>query len=327
MKLLLKDETDVLQCSNSYSLSPLHEATKNNRVKTIQLLLNTDKKQKLLKQRVYEGQTALHFVASQNHYEIIKILLDSDASLLARDRYRKTPLYAAVDRGANRTVELLLDREPIFRHFKNAFRSACMLGHTEVVSLFLRQKVKMQLLKCHSLKLKNSLLLAAAREQVATIKLLFNHCQKTLYKQNFMIELLHAVVESENLITARLFINIKKYRKILFISARRDETFVHYAARLDYIEILKLLLTHNTDLKMKDFNDQTALHYATKNKSNTVINVLLSTNVNLEVNDQVERISLLLALNVRFSIIADLLLKKETSKQLFKNLNNSTLRI
>ena len=334
MKLLLNGGADVLQCGNNYSLSPLHEAAKNGRVETIRVLLDTDKKQELLEQRVHEGQAALHIAASRNNYQATKVLLDSGASLLIQDRYWKTPLHTAVDRGANRTVELLLDRECTVSHLsiisqarKNAFQSACMLGHTEVASLFLRQKVKVQLLKCDSLKLEDCLLLAAARGQAATVELLFNHCQDALYKHDCRIALLHAAVGSGDLATARLLTNMEEYRKILSISVRCGWTSVHQAARLGHAEILELLLAHGADLETEDSNGQTALHYAAEKGLDTVVDVLLSAGVNLEVNDQAGRTPLLLALNARSSLVAGLLLKKGASRRLLKDLNDSALRV
>ena len=40
----------------------------------------------------YDKRTALHLAASEGHYEIVKILLESRASINARDRWGSTPL-------------------------------------------------------------------------------------------------------------------------------------------------------------------------------------------------------------------------------------------
>ncbi|KAL8792139.1 MAG: hypothetical protein Q9195_005235 [Heterodermia aff. obscurata] len=330
IKLLLNGGADALQGSPA----PLHEAAINGHVEAIRALLESDKKEKLLGQRLHEGQTALHITAAQNHDQATEVLLDSGASLLIKDQYSKTPLHTAVDQGANRTVELLLDRDCTVSHLsvlsqagKNAFQSACMLGYTEVVSLFLSPKVKVQLLKCDSFKLEHSLLLAAVKGQVATVNLLLDHCKEALYMHDFRVALLHTAVVSGDIATTRLLTNMEEYRKMLSIPACWGWTSVHQAARLGHAEILELLVAQGANLEIEDHNGQTALHHAAEKGLDTAVDVLLSVGVKLEAHDNAGRTPLLLALNSRSSLVAGLLLKKGASRPLLKDLNDPGLEV
>lgn len=52
--------------------------------------------------------TALHFAAAQGNYELCEFLLERKARVLAKDKYKRTPLIHAVKNGHVKVASLLL---------------------------------------------------------------------------------------------------------------------------------------------------------------------------------------------------------------------------
>ncbi|CAD6197565.1 unnamed protein product [Caenorhabditis auriculariae] len=59
------------------------------------------------------GQTSLHYAASKNHREILKILLDAEADVNVADKYGATALHRAASQGHELIVRLLLSQPRI----------------------------------------------------------------------------------------------------------------------------------------------------------------------------------------------------------------------
>ncbi len=54
--------------------------------------------------------TALHLAAAYGHYDCVKLLLDNGAKVLAKDKFKRSPLILAVRNGNLKIVSLLLQK-------------------------------------------------------------------------------------------------------------------------------------------------------------------------------------------------------------------------
>ena len=334
IRALLQRGADASIRGNAFTLTPLHEASIHGRADDIRVLLDSNNKQQMLRQQAHEGPTALHFSATRNHYEASKVLLDNGASIFAQDMYSKTPLHTAAEHGASKTARLLLDRDSSMQHLsmqsqarKTAFQSACMLGYTEVASLFLRTEIIAQLLQSQPDTIDVTLRSAAAKGQASMVGLLLQYSTRPLPVDSSMVTLLHTAVVSGNIETVRLLVNSNECKGMISAATAMGSTPIHEAARRGFAEIVKFLACEGADLDAKDKQGQTALHCAAEKDLDTVVAVLLLANADSEVSDNKGSNPLRIALNTRSSNVAGLLLEKGASRLPLKDLEDPALRV
>lgn len=319
IRILMKNGADVSIRGDRNTLTPLHNAAFHGRVEDIRVLLEIDKRQEMLEQGTHEGPTALHCAASRNHFAACELLLDYGTSVYATDMYGKTPLHVAADHGAELTAGLLMNRDCSSDHLyfrarnhRTAFQSACLLGHTQIATLFLRKGVDWQLLK--RIGGHDSLQSAAANGQAAMVELLLDYYPRPLPVDDSGATLCHLAARSGDGETIRLFVEKDELKILLKDRTLSGTTAVHDAARRGHVDVMKSLIDEGADLNAKDGRGRSALHYAAERDLDTMATILLCADANIEVEDEEGRTPLTIALRAQSSHVADLLLASQARR-------------
>lgn len=89
--------------------TPLLSAVSSEHTEVVKMLLETGRVD--VKKKNETGRQAIHYAASKGNLEILSLLLQSGASVNARDKYGETPLHRAIQaRNAENLVALLLEK-------------------------------------------------------------------------------------------------------------------------------------------------------------------------------------------------------------------------
>lgn len=135
---------------SNLELSKLHVACINNNVTDIRKLLNNNA---LINSRInsdspsWLSYTPLHLAVCGEHLDIIRLLIDSDADMTAKDARAKTPLHLAFENKNNKIVDLILsvypnvNYNPMDNKGLSHFHVACARGNLSVIKQFVRNRV------------------------------------------------------------------------------------------------------------------------------------------------------------------------------------------
>jgi hypothetical protein len=89
---------------------------------------------------------ALHIAAAEGHSAIIKLLLEQNCDLLARNMISWLPIHCAAERGRYNSVRMLIDNhspvDPVDKNQQTPLHLAARNGHSEVVKLLLKNGAK-----------------------------------------------------------------------------------------------------------------------------------------------------------------------------------------
>jgi ankyrin repeat protein len=158
---LLKGKAS-LQAADHQGYMPLHQAAARGQLKTVQLLLEGGARADaetsipahlkedafIMNRTCLEGETALHTATQVKKGElfapVIRLLLDSKASLNAQDSEGRTPLHQAAHRGKELIIEQLLEQQSDLElqdeEGRTALQIAASQGHSVVVKTLLQAK-------------------------------------------------------------------------------------------------------------------------------------------------------------------------------------------
>ena len=90
-----------------FGYTPLHEAVANGKPMVLDYLL-TITNNTPVNCKANSGYTPLHLAASSGHLDCVKILLEHDANICAKDDYDKTPTDTAILSSKSSIVKLLI---------------------------------------------------------------------------------------------------------------------------------------------------------------------------------------------------------------------------
>lgn len=105
------DRTILSQSLGSSNITPLISAATRGHIEVVRLLL--DQETNLIELSKANGKNALHFAARQGHVEIVKSLLEKDPQLARRtDKKGQTALHMAVKGTNSEVVKALVEADP-----------------------------------------------------------------------------------------------------------------------------------------------------------------------------------------------------------------------
>ncbi|KAJ3630726.1 hypothetical protein MTP99_011904 [Tenebrio molitor] len=211
------------------------------------------------------GYSALHHAALNGHREIVKLLLEHDASANIVDVKGSSPLHLAAWSGNVDIVRLLLSGPSICnvnlttKDDETALHCAAQYGHTTVVSLLLQHACDAGIRNCRG---ETALDLAAQYGRLETVELLvrtdpsliqclrraapdtvYPHTPLHLASRNGH----KAVVEV--LLGAGFSVNMRT----------KSGTALHEAALCGKVEVVKTLLEHNVNTAIRDSHNYTVM--------------------------------------------------------------------
>lgn len=111
VRQLMSHLADLFMNGHMNTVPPLHQAACYGTVEDIEVLMESNEKQRLLKHCALGDTTALQGAVSFNRPDTTGALIDHGASLYEKEEYGKTHLFMAADYGATRTAALLIARE------------------------------------------------------------------------------------------------------------------------------------------------------------------------------------------------------------------------
>ncbi|XP_057659691.1 ankyrin repeat and SAM domain-containing protein 1A-like isoform X6 [Diorhabda carinulata] len=230
------------------------------------------------------GYSALHHAALNGHKEIVKLLLEHDASTNIVDSKGSSPLHLAAWSGNVDIVRLLLSGPSMCnvnltnKNDETALHCAAQYGHTQVVSLLLEHACDPGIRNCRG---ETALELAAQYGRLDTVELLVRtdpsliQCLKrTTPDTVFPHTPLHlasrnghkAVVEV--LLRAGFNVNMRT----------KAGTALHEAALCGKVEVVRTLLEHGVNTSIRDSNNYTVMdllsQFNTAQASQEIIQIL-----------------------------------------------------
>lgn len=230
------------------------------------------------------GYTPLHHAALNGHTDIVRLLLEHDASTNIVDSKGSSPLHLAAWSGNVDIVRLLLSGPSICnvnlttKDDETALHCAAQYGHTQVVSLLLEHACDPGIRNCRG---ETALELAAQYGRLETVELLVRtdptliQCLKrTTPDIVFPHTPLHlasrnghkAVVEV--LLRAGFNVNMRT----------KSGTALHEAALCGKVEVVRTLLEHGVNTSIRDSNNYTVMdllsQFNTAQASQEIMNIL-----------------------------------------------------
>lgn len=272
-ELLLEHGADV-NAPGTYSVTPLHVASRHGRLDAVKWLLDLNPSADVNAKRV-DGQTALHSAAVNGHLGVAQELLKHNADVGARDVEGCTPLSFALEGAGGRLdlVRLLLDRNADVNTRDNSGRTplhyAAAFGYLEVAQLLLERKAK-----CNAQDDEGSTPLHRASDaaEVGLMQLLLDHGADANARDNVGDTSLHQAAINTLPKVARILLEYNTE-----VNARNNcgSTPLHLASEEGELDFVSLLLDYGADVQVRDDSGNTPLQIASANGHRGIVRVLL----------------------------------------------------
>ncbi|XP_065649514.1 transient receptor potential cation channel subfamily A member 1-like isoform X1 [Hydra vulgaris] len=247
---------------NSQGLTPLHLASKFNRVDIISFLL--DNGSDINKKTIKEKNTALHFAAKYNMTDAAKCLCERNADVRLKNSQGLTALHFAARRGNEEICEHLIkhycDVNAIDNEKCTPLHMAILSGSEAVTKLLIINHAHVYSKDSEG---EEPIHYAAAVNQGELIILLTRGALAT--------------VKGENLENAQ--------RKYVNRKTEKNDTALHIAARAGYIDTVKTLISIGASVNIHSGTKSTALHLAAINGDKYMTEYLLERNAKVNAYD------------------------------------------
>ncbi|CAF3006428.1 unnamed protein product [Rotaria sp. Silwood2] len=150
---LLKREVS-LTIKDDDEYTPLMLCCKKNRLDVLNVFIEyinghyqtSREKLNILEERDDGSNTALHIAAAEGHSSIVKLLLEQNCDLQARNIISWLPIHCAAERGRYNSVRVLIENhspiDPVDKNQQTPLHLAAHNGHSEVVKLLLKNSAK-----------------------------------------------------------------------------------------------------------------------------------------------------------------------------------------
>ncbi|XP_049826127.1 ankyrin repeat and sterile alpha motif domain-containing protein 1B-like isoform X2 [Aethina tumida] len=241
------------------------------------------------------GYSSLHHAALNGHPDIVRLLLDHDASTNIVDSKGSSPLHLAAWSGNVEIVRLLLSGPSICnvnlttKDDETALHCAAQYGHTEVVSLLLEHACDPGIRNNRG---ETALELAAQYGRLDTVELLIRTdpyliklLKKTTPDTIFPHTPLHMASRNghksvvEVLLRAGFSVNMRT----------KQGTALHEAALCGKVEVVRTLLEHGVNTSIRDSNNFTVMdllsQFNTAQASQEIISILKRYKSGLPIGD------------------------------------------
>ena len=142
VELLLSQNANVM-AKDATDKTCLYIAAQEDCVETFQLLIEHPKVKFLLEEFDKNENTPLHIAAMRGYIKIVKMLLDMDACIDAKNDLNLTPLHLAAKHGRSRIVQMLLQQDVSIVNDEDdssntPLHLAALEGHFKVVQILLQ---------------------------------------------------------------------------------------------------------------------------------------------------------------------------------------------
>ncbi|CAF1140837.1 unnamed protein product, partial [Rotaria sordida] len=151
-ELLKREASLTMKDDDEYT--PLMLCCKKNRSDVLNIFIEyinghyqtTREKLNILEERDDGSNTAIHIAAAEGHSSIIKLLIEQNCDLQARNLISWLPIHCAAERGRYNSVRVLIENhspiDPVDKNQQTPLHLAARNGHSEVVKLLLKNNAK-----------------------------------------------------------------------------------------------------------------------------------------------------------------------------------------
>ena len=217
--------------------------------------------------------TPLHLAARHGHAEVVKVLLENEANLTARDKNGLTPLHTASEYSRAPVVNLLLDAHADCNATNNdgdtALVLACRNGSHMVVRRLL-SKPECQIGFIRQGRWPALSISSYFGFYKCAQLLLENHADTEIQESEIGTPLYHAALNG-HLELCQLLLEHGANPNTLFVC----HPILSESARAGNLEIVKVLIEHGAELNATDSEDQNALQKASMNGDKALVAYLL----------------------------------------------------
>jgi len=228
----------------------------------------------------------LHYAAMYSSEKVIELLINGGANLFFTDNMGLTPLHWVAKNGKTKNVKYLIEHGPRNYVNKKEYKDDTPLhyaagqGHPEMVKALIEAGADV----CAKNEDNETPLHYAARQgNLVSVKLLIENGADLNAKDKEGRTPLHLAILGNSPKAAQELIRRGVDPTIL---TKNDEAALRMAIYYERLEIIEMLLAHNSNLlNQKDYQGWTPLHHAALKGSVGAINVLLDANPNI-INEQ-----------------------------------------
>ncbi|KAM0544087.1 hypothetical protein ACHAPJ_011969 [Fusarium lateritium] len=241
-----------------------------------------------------DDRTPLLWAATYGHEVISELLLESGASLEARDKCRNTPLMCAASEGHEAIVRQLLEKDANVdaqnQDGKTPYDMAIANGQRTTAALIKNKKASVQ----------------AAKKESDT-RLISNRRKMPEPADDYDNEDLLSAAEGGDFAAVKTL--LERGAK-LEIKDECSNTPLLYAVKEGHEDVAKLLLKRGANIEARNCQKKTPLMLAATKSNEGVVRLLLDTRADIEAKDGCSNTPLLFAVKERHEGVARLLLEE-----------------
>jgi len=322
--------------------TPLHNATNQQKFKTVELLLEHGAD---VNATNGEEKTALHLCCEQNNYEIAELLIKHHANVNIEDQDDKTALLLCCEKKCFKIAELLIKHHAnvnlTYTNDKTALHLCCEQNNYTMAQLLIEHGANVNSTYSNG---KTALLICCENKRFKIAKLLIKHNADVNAKYENGQTALHFCCKNDNPEMVELLINhganvnakYKKGKTTLYCSshnssAKITELLIMHGAKIDSkdqdgktplyrniennnTEIAKLLIEHGANVNLaytNDGNNKTALHLCCEQNNYKIAELLIKHGADVNLKDQDNKTAFHLCCERNNFSLAELLIKHD----------------
>lgn len=252
IKILLKDNPNLVNKRDDKGNTPLHIAAMNNKKNMCQILLKYDSR---VSAQNSNGQSPLHYACEYGHLELVDYLISKNADLNVKNYSGQTPMHLAVMNGHHGIIQTLLKNganpDEVDGDSQSAIMLALMLSNKRVVNILLEHDA--------DINDQGLLHICVNNNNLSMCKTLLQNGIDPNEKDRLNRTALHIASEKGlNYICDHL---IFKGCCVDTVDSK-GLTALHYATQNGQRKICEILLSKGADIGFKDSHHWTPLHIA-----------------------------------------------------------------
>ncbi|KAF2901038.1 hypothetical protein ILUMI_05150 [Ignelater luminosus] len=278
-------ETQNINTTNKFGLTPLHIAVKTRKKEMVEMLIHNDAN---INARDSSGKTPLHWSVIEGSLDILKLLIAKETDLNIVDIHKRTALHYAIIVRPQQQIEIVSELllKAIFdirdENGRTPFIWAAYLGYDECVKLFLEKHIDVK-------QMHEALKWAFFNNHINVVDLLLSKAADMNVSIDTLLK--EAMKYSD---TDGLNLSDVDVPTLCFVAGEGNK------------DMFEVLLSHGLDIESKN----KSLHYAAEGGRKDIVELLSSKGANADAKTNFDMIVLDFAIDQGHTQVVTLLLSK-----------------